>query len=115
MSNKKIKSMNNDIGKHCQSLIDDFFHFCDGELDKVKIIDELRDISDPMPPSVEQAGKMLARCNKAWNDYCGFMLLPRECKKLFINRVKKNGCLSKSNKLQNAKGEGWKNPSHKRD
>lgn len=110
MSNKKIKSMNNDIGKHCQSLIDDFFHFCDGELDKVKIIDELRDISDPMPPSVEQAGKMLARCNKAWNDYCGFMLLPRECKKLLINRVKKKWLSLEKQQTPKRKRRGLEKP-----
>lgn len=90
MSNKKLsKNVFNDIGNHCQLLVDDFFHFCDGEVDKVSIITELRDISTPMPPDHEQMKKMLARCDKAWKDYCKFMLLPGESQKLFINRVKK--------------------------
>lgn len=90
MSNKKLsKNIFNDIGNHCQLLVDDFFHFHDGELDKITIITELRDISEPMPPKLEQVRIMFARCNKAWKDYCKLMLLPGESQKLFINRVKK--------------------------
>lgn len=90
MSNRKLpKNMFNDIGKHCQMLIDDFFHFCEGELDQVTIIAEIRDISDPMPPQLDQIKKMLARCDKAWKDYCKFMLLPGESSRLFLNRAKK--------------------------
>lgn len=90
MSNKKNnKGICNDIGKHCQSLVDDFFNFVDGKVDKVTIITEIRDISEPMPPKIEQTRKMLARCNKVWKEYCKFMLLPRESNVLFINRVKK--------------------------
>lgn len=89
MSNKRLsKNVFNDIGKHCQLLVDDFFHFCEGELDKITIITELRDISEPIPPSKRQKHQMYVRCDKAWKDYCEFMLLPRESKKLFINRVK---------------------------
>lgn len=89
MSNKKLsKNIFNDIGNHCQLLVDDFFHFCDGEVDQITIITELRDIKEPMPPKVEQIRVMLARCNKAWKDYCRFMLLPGESQKMFINRVK---------------------------
>lgn len=89
MSNKRLsKNVFNDIGKHCQFLVDDFFHFCEGELNQITIITELRDISEPTPPTLEQLQTMLARCDKAWKDYCKFMLLPGESKKLFINRVK---------------------------
>jgi hypothetical protein len=90
MSNKsKYRNINNHIGEHCQTLVDDFFNFVDGNIQEVRIITELRDISEPMPPQLEQIRKMLARCNKVWKDYCGFMMLPRESNVLFINRVKK--------------------------
>ena len=90
MSNKsKYKNVNNHVGEHCQTLIDDFFNFVGGWIEEVRIITELRDISEPMPPQLEQIRKMLARCNKAWKDYCGFMMLPKESNMLFINRVKK--------------------------
>lgn len=89
MSNKRLsKNVFNDIGKHCQLLVDDFFHFCDGEADRVTIITELRDISEQMPPNLEQLRKMFARCDRAWKDYCKFMRLPGESEKMFVNRVK---------------------------
>lgn len=90
MSNKsKYKNINNNIGAHCQTLIDDFFNFVDGRIEEVKTITEFRDIAEPMPPKLEQIRKMLARCDRVWKDYCKFMLLPRETNSLFINRVKK--------------------------
>lgn len=90
MSNKgKYKNINNNIGEHCQTLIDDFFNFVDGRIEEVRIITEFRDIAEPMPPKLEQIRKMLARCNKVWKDYCKFMLLPGESNLLFINKVKK--------------------------
>lgn len=89
MSNKELsKNVFNDIGNHCQLLVDDFFHFCEGETDQITIITELRDISEPMPPSLVQVKKMFARCDKAWKDYCKFMLLPGESSTLFTKRVK---------------------------
>lgn len=85
----KNKNINNNIGVHCQTLVDDFFNFVDGKLEDVHIITELRDISEPMPPTIDNMKKMLARCDRVWKDYCKFMLLPGESNKLFINRVKK--------------------------
>lgn len=107
MSNKRLsKNVFNDIGNHCQVLVDDFFHFCDGEVDQITIITELRDISEPMPPQLEQIQKMLVRCDKAWKDYCKFMLLPSESKKLFINRVKiKWLALEKQSLIHKRRGE----------
>lgn len=85
----RYKNTNNHIGEHCQTLVDDFFSFVDGRIDEVRIITEFRDISEPMPPTIEQIKKMLVRCNNVWRDYCKFMLLPRESNLLFTNRVKK--------------------------
>lgn len=90
MSNKKrSKHIIADIGAHCQTLVDDFFNFTEGNIDDVKVITELRDIREPMPPQVEQIRKMLARCDRVWKEYCDFTAAPRETRKLFINRVKK--------------------------
>lgn len=90
MSNKsKNKNINNHIGEHCQTLVDDFFNFVDGRIEDVKTITEFRDIAEPMPPKLIQIKKMLARCDRVWKDYCKFMQLPRETNSLFINRVKK--------------------------
>ena len=85
-SKKTVK--NNDIGKHCNMLFESFFNFTDGNVSAVKLID-IRDISEPMPPEVDQIKKMLARCDKAWKEYCDFVGLPCQSRKLFINRVKK--------------------------
>ena len=93
--------MFNDIGKHCQMLVDDFFHFCEGELDQITIITELRDISELMPPNKKQKHQMYVRCDKAWKDYCEFMLLPGESKKLFANRVRKQWATLKKQKNLN--------------
>lgn len=103
MSNKKkySKGVIANVGQHCTQLVDDFFNFCDGKLDKVKVITELRDISEPMPPELEQMGKMLNRCKKVWNDYCDFMAAPQMTRQLFINRVKKQWLsLEKSHKTK---------------
>lgn len=102
MSNKKYsKGLIPDVGKHCEQLINDFFNFCEGNLEEVKVITELRDISEPMPPKLEQIGKMLNRCKKVWYDYCDFVRAPRMTRDLFINRVKKQWlALEKSQKSQ---------------
>ena len=90
MSNKsKHKNVVNDIGLHCNTLVKDFFNFCDGKLDDISVITEYRDISDPMPPTLPHISKMLVRCDKVWKDYCKFMLLPKESQSLFMTRVKK--------------------------
>ena len=114
MSNKKLsKNIFNDIGNHCQLLVDDFFHFCEGEVDQITIITELRDIKEPMPPKVEQLRTMLARCDKAWKDYCRFMLLPGESQKMFINRVKKKWqALEKQQQLPIRKRKGESEGEH---
>ena len=77
----------NDVGKHCDMLVDDFFNFYEGRLDLVKLID-IRDVSEPMPPGQEQNRKMMARCRKAWLDYCKFVGLSRQSETLFLKRVK---------------------------
>lgn len=77
----------NDVGKHCDMLVDDFFNFYEGYSDLVKLID-IRDISEPMPPEQEQNRKMMARCRKAWLDYCKFVGLSRQSENLFPKRVK---------------------------
>lgn len=78
----------NDVGKHCDMLVDDFFNFNEGRADLVKVID-IRDIQEPMPPEQEQLRKMMARCREAWLDYCDFIGLSRQSRTLFLNRVKK--------------------------
>lgn len=107
MSNKRIsKNIFNRIGDHCQSLVDDFFYFCEGKIDRVKIITELRDISDPMPPQREQLRIMFARCDRAWKDYCRFMQLPGESQKLFIKRIKERWlALGKQQEAQREESE----------
>lgn len=85
-SKKTIKC--NDVGKHCNMLIDDFFNFNEGHADMVKLID-IKDINNPMPPTQEQLRKMMARCQRAWLDYCSYIGLSRQSRTLFINRVKK--------------------------
>ena len=113
MSNKRLsKNVFNHVGNHCQLLVDDFFHFCEGELDQVTIITELRDISEPMPPKLEQIQKMLARCDKAWKDYCKFMQLPSESNKLFINRVKTKWLALEKQQLPVRKRKGRNEEEH---
>lgn len=85
-SKRTIKS--NDVGKHCDMLIDDFFNFYEGHADLVKLID-IRDIAEPMPPQQEQYRKMMARCKKAWVDYCNFVGLSRQSRTLFLTRFQK--------------------------
>lgn len=85
-SKKTIKC--NDVGKHCDMLVDDFFNFNEGHSELVKVID-IRDIQEPMPPQQEQLRKMMARCQKAWLDYCNLVGLSRQSRTLFLNRVKK--------------------------
>ncbi len=107
MSNKsKNKNINNHIGEHCQTLVDDFFNFVDGHIDKVKVITEFRDIAEPNPPQLEQIKKMFARCDKVWKDYCKFMSLPRESSLLFMNRVKKKWLAFANQQNQIHKEEG---------
>lgn len=83
-SKKTIKC--NDVGKHCDMLIEDFFNFNEGHADLVKLID-IRDINEPMPPKQEQLRKMMARCQRAWLDYCNFVGLSRQSQTLFLKRV----------------------------
>jgi hypothetical protein len=85
-SKKTVK--NNDIGKHCDMLFDAFFNFTDGNVSEVRLID-IRDISEPMPPQVDQIKKMLARCDKAWKEYCDLVGLSGHSRNLLINRVEK--------------------------
>lgn len=82
------KKVNNDIGKHCDLLISDFFNFYEQHVDKVMLID-IRDIREPMPPDKHQMRKMMARCQKAWEVYCNYAHLPMASKKLFKIRLQK--------------------------
>ena len=86
VANKK-RIVTNDVSKHCQLVVDDFFAFSDGRADEVQY-SQVDDIKEPMPPTVEQLKKMFARCKRVWADYCDFTLLPRECRQLFVSKVK---------------------------
>ena len=77
----------NNVSEHCQLLYDDFFNFCDGNSELVRLV-VINDIKEPMPPEVEQIKTMFGRCKRVWADYCDFIRLPRECRQLFVNKVK---------------------------
>lgn len=77
----------NNVGEHCQLVLDDFFNFCDGHPELVKYA-IITDIKEPMPPGVEQIKKMFGRCKRVWSDYCDFIKLPRESRQLFVNKAK---------------------------
>ena len=79
--------MTNKVSEHCQLVLDDFFNFCDGKADLVKLV-IISDIKEPMPPDVEQIKKMFGRCKRVWSDYCDFINLPRESKQLFVTKAK---------------------------
>lgn len=96
------KNVNNDIGKHCGLLVTDFFNFFEGRVDEVKIID-IRDIRESVPPEKDQLRKMMARCDKAWRDYCDFVGLPMMCKKLFTNRIKEEWQIRASQSVHRGK------------
>lgn len=101
MVNKVTKKhVINNIGNYCQQLINDFFNFAEGNLAEIRVITEFRDISEPMPPKPEQLGKMLARLNRVWEDYCDTVRLPRESKTLFMNKVKKRWQLLEKTQIQ---------------
>lgn len=77
----------NNVGEYCQMVLDDFFNFCDGKQELVKLV-VVSDIKEPMPPDFEQIKKMFGRCKRVWSDYCDFVRLPRECKQLFVTKAK---------------------------
>lgn len=72
----------------CQMLIDDFMAFYQGRLDDIKVVN-VKSFSEPMPPSVEQMGKMLAVCRRIWKAYCRQNGMPGESQKLLENKLKK--------------------------
>lgn len=76
----------NDVTQHCNLLVNDFFSFADGHAGSVKCV-FVEDISDPMPPSLENLRKMLARTNKAWRVYCEMAGLPSESTGLCLQRI----------------------------
>ena len=77
----------NNVSKHCQLVLDDFFNFCDGHPELVKYV-TISDIKEPMPPDVEQIKVMFGKCKRVWVDYCDFVGLPRESRQLFVNKAK---------------------------
>lgn len=84
-SKKTIRT--NDINKHCQLVVDDFFNYVDGDVELVKYID-VTDIKDQLPPPIERVKVAFARCKRVWSDYCDYVKLPRECRLLFVTKVK---------------------------
>lgn len=89
MSNSRRNKRNlkgNDVSLHCGLLVTDFFAFADGHAENVQCV-FVEDISEPMPPSLENLRKMLARTNKAWRDYCDLLRLPSESRGLCLKRI----------------------------
>lgn len=82
------KRLNNHIGEHCDMLVQDFFNFCDGNPDKVKLID-IRDIKEVMPPEKWQIKVAYMRCYDAWVKYCALAKLSNMQKRIFKQRVEK--------------------------
>ena len=52
----------------CQMLIEDFMAFYQERLDDIKIVN-VKPFSKPMPPSLDQMGRMLAVCKRIWKTY----------------------------------------------
>lgn len=87
MSAKYKKVSNGNAGEHCNLLVNDFFSYCDGFYEDVKLID-IRDVSVNPKPDLDGMRKAMARCDSAWRMYCTRYRMPPESQKLFINKVK---------------------------
>lgn len=86
---KYTKNGDNNVGKYCDKLVEDFFYFCDGHPEKIKTMVWMDDIKAPMPPSPKQMGTLLSRMKVIWDSYCKNARLPMETQHLLINKVKK--------------------------
>lgn len=74
-------------GEYSDIMVSDFFCFTEGKYDEMKIlkVDRLKSIVG----DIKQMSNVLAGGERIWKDYCEWYGLPRECKKLFINKVKR--------------------------
>jgi hypothetical protein len=72
----------------CQMLIEDFIAFYQERLDDIKIVN-VKPFSKPMPPSLDQMGRMLAVCKRIWKTYCDQNKIPGECHQLLERKLKK--------------------------
>lgn len=74
-------------GEYNDVLVNDFFCFTEGKYDEMKVlkVDERKSVIN----DVNQMAKVLHAGDTAWKRYCDWYNLPRECRKLFVNKVKK--------------------------
>ena len=74
-------------GKYCDVLVNDFFNFTEGKYDEMVVlkVDKLKSVIGDK----YQMADVLSAGDSAWKRYYEWYGLPRECRKLFINKVKK--------------------------
>lgn len=90
-NNKKVTPVGHEFqlspGQYSDVLVNDFFSFVEGKYDDMKVIrvdKQKSNIGD-----IKQMSKVLHAGDTAWKEYCNWYGLPSECRKLYINKIKK--------------------------
>lgn len=74
-------------GEYCDVLVTDFFSFAEGRLEEMRLMK----VDEPHVKvgDLGQMSRVLAAGKQLWLRYCEWYRLPRECKQLFITKLKK--------------------------